>query len=84
MGSDMEKSEQPVGFEGKKRWNMIRVCIRFFQAIQVQGSAEDFATRANMNKRQVYRWIKSAEEEGILERTGDHPNQWRLKKRETE
>jgi len=79
MDSDMEKSGQPAGFEGKKRGNMIRVCIRFFQAIQVQGSAEDFATRANMNKRQVYRWIKSAEEEGILERTGDHPNQWRLK-----
>jgi len=33
-----------------------------------------------MNKRQAYRWIKSAEEEGILERTGDFPNQWRLKK----
>lgn len=58
---------------------MIRVCIRFFQAIQVQGSAEDFATRADMDKRQVYRWVKTAEEEGILERTGDFPNQWRLK-----
>ena len=76
----MEKSDQPTRFEDKKRGNMIRVCIRFFQAIQVQGSAEDFATRANMGKRQVYRWIKSAEEEGILVRTGDRPNQWRLKR----
>lgn len=76
----MKKPHQSNGFKGKTRGNMIKVCMRFFQAIQVQGSAEDFATRANMNLRQVYRWIKSAEEEGILERTGDHPNQWRLRR----
>jgi len=77
-----EESDHPEktnGFKGKTRGNMIRLCIRFFKAIQVQGSAENFATRADMNKRQAYRWIKSAEEEGILERTGDFPNQWRLK-----
>lgn len=74
----MKQPEPSAGFKDKTRGNMIRVCIRFFQAIQVQGSAEDFATRANMGKRQVYRWVKAAEEEGILVRTGDHPNQWRL------
>ncbi len=46
--------KDPTGFKGKTRGNMIRVCIRFFQAIQVQGSVDDFATRADMNKRQVY------------------------------
>jgi len=75
-----EKSDHQTGFKGKTRGNMIRVCIRFFLAIQVQGSADDFATRADMDKRQVYRWIKTAEEEGILERTGHYPNQWRLKR----
>jgi len=75
----MEKPQKPdhqTGFKGKTRGNMIRVCIRFFKAIQIQGSADDFATRADMDKRQVYRWIKTAEEEGILERTGDFPNHW--------
>jgi CTP-dependent riboflavin kinase len=75
-----EQPAKKAGFKGKTRGNMIKVCIRFSQAIQVQGSVEDFTTKANMRKRQVYRWIKSAEEEGILERTGDHPNQWRLRK----